>query len=153
MYRLEPLVRIDMKTFIIFVCLIAALSMASAYTPQQQAVYDGLRLSYQIGEAHEKYVLQGDATAYNALVDPWNAWVRANFGQDANLLMQKMTGPVDLQKPFILANNTTDGGIVHAIDASNKYGAKYTTNDMNLLPDPGNMSQIKREGGDYLGGI
>jgi hypothetical protein len=139
---------------ILLVSLIAALSVASAYTPEQQATYDGVRLSYQIGAAYEKYLQSGDATGYNALVDPWNAWVQANFGQDTNLLMQKQTGPMDLQKPFIMANNTTQGGIVHAIDGTGKAkGARYTTNDMNLLPDPGNMSQIKREGGDFLGGV
>lgn len=138
----------------IFILLLAAISLASAtYAPEQQAVYDGLRLSYQIGEAHEKFVQTGDAAAFNTLVDPWNAWVQKNFGQDANLLMQKLAGPVNLQKPFILANNTTGGGMVHAIDGSGKYGPKYTTNDMNLLPDPRNISQIKNEGGAWLGGV
>lgn len=60
----------------------------------------------------------------------------------------------NLQKPYILGNNTTGNkGIVHAIDGSNKWGASYTTNDMNLLPDPGNISQIKSEGGAWLSGI
>jgi len=127
--------------------------MAADYTDQQQATISGLRLSYQIGQAYEKYLQGGDATTFNALVDQWNAWVQNNFGQDANLLMQKVTGPVDLAKPYLLANNTTQGGIVHTIDGSNKYGAKYTTNDMNLLPDPGNVSQIQKEGGAWLGGV
>lgn len=34
---------------IIFLCLIAALSMASAYTDCQQAMYDGTRLSWKMG--------------------------------------------------------------------------------------------------------
>jgi hypothetical protein len=42
---------------------------------------------------------------------------------------------VDLSKPYLLANNSTKGGIVHAIDGSfNGSGSKYTTNDINLLP-------------------
>jgi hypothetical protein len=52
------------------------------------------------------------------------------------MIMQKVTGPVDLSKPYLLANNTTQGGIVHSIDGSNKAGgSKYTTNDINLLPN------------------
>jgi hypothetical protein len=131
--------------------------MAADYTDQQQAIMGGLRLSYQLGEAHEKYMQGGDATTFNALIDQWNAWVQNNFGQDANLLMQKVTGPVDLTKPYLLANNTTQGGIVHTIDGSNKgAGAKYTTNDINLLPE-GAISSYRNSssyvGDGYLGGV
>jgi len=122
-----------MKYIAIFLCIVG-LTMAQGYTEQQQATADGLKLSFKIGQAYEKYQQGGDATTFNALVDQWNAWVQANFGQDPNLLMQKVTGPVDLTKPYLLANNTTQGGIVHSIDGSNKGGAKYTTNDINLLP-------------------
>jgi len=61
-----------------------------------------------------------DIPTFNALADQWNAWVRQYFGEDANLLMQKMIAPVDLSKPYILANNTTGGGIVHKIDGMNQ---------------------------------
>jgi hypothetical protein len=128
----------------------AALSLASAYDSCQQAAYDGSRLSWQMAENYTR----GDTTAFNALVDQWNAWVRANFGEDQSLLVQKLVGPVDLSKPYLLANNTTQDSVVHSIDGSNKAGGpKYTTNDMNLLPDPGNISQIKNEGGAWLGGV
>jgi len=121
--------------FAIFLC-ITGLSMAADYTDQQKAIMQGLRLSYQLGEAHQKYMIGGDVTTFNALIDQWNSWVQTNFGQDPNLLMQKVTGPADLSKPYLLANNTTQGGIVHSVDGSNKAGgAKYTTNDINLLPD------------------
>ena len=111
---------------------------------------DGTQLSWKLATA---YAAQ-DTAAFNTLTDQWNAWVYKNFGQDPNMLMAKLTGPVDLSKPYLLANNTTRGGIVHAIDGSNKVGgAKYTTNDMNLLPDPGNVSQIQKEGGAWLGGV
>ncbi|MCK9566769.1 MAG: hypothetical protein M0Q43_12055, partial [Methanothrix sp.] len=124
-----------MKYIAIFLCIVG-LTMAADYTDQQQSTISGLRLSYQIGQAYEKYLQGGDATTFNALVDQWNAWVQNNFGQDANLLMQKLTGPVDLSKPYLLANNSTKGGIVHAIDGSfNGSGSKYTTNDINLLPN------------------
>jgi hypothetical protein len=133
--------------------------MAADYTDQQQSTLSGLRLSYQIGQAYEKYLQGGDATTFNALVDQWNAWVQNNFGQDANLLMQKVTGPVDLSKPYLLANNTTKGGIVHAIDGSNNgTSSKYTTNDINLLPasaiDKYQKSETGKTMGDgYLGGV
>jgi hypothetical protein len=153
-----------MKYIAIFLCIVG-LTMAQGYTEQQQSTVNGLRLSYQIGQAYEKYQQGGDATTFNALVDQWNAWVQTNFGQDSNLLMKKVTGPVDLSKPYLLANNTTQGGIVHAIDGSNKAGgSKYTTNDINLLPD-GAIAQYRKQqqdavaaglapqGDGYLGGV
>jgi len=156
-----------MKYIAIFLCIVG-LTIAQGYTEQQQATVNGLRLSYQIGQAYEKYQQGGDATAFNALVDQWNAWVQANFGQDSNLLMQKVTGPVDLSKPYLLANNTTQGGIVHSIDGSNKGGSKYTTNDVNLLPDSTRLAYQEQDrakdangnplpgtgvGDGYLGGV
>lgn len=153
-----------MKSIVIIsVALIAAISLASAYTDCQQAAYDGTRLSWKMAVAYTNQ----DTNTYNALVDEWNAWVRQNFGEDANLLMQKLTGPVDLSKPYILANNTTGGGVVHSIDGSNKAGgSKYTTNDMNLLPAsvtqdmyersktaaPGSAEAMAAQG-NYLGGV
>jgi len=147
-----------MKTIIvILLSLIAAISLASAYTLEQQTTIDGVRLSFKLGQAYEK-VLRGESpTTFNALVDQWNAWVVKNFGQDPNLIMQKKTGPVNLQAPYILANNTTSKGIVHQIDGANKAGgASYTTNDVNLLPQ--NVAdQWRREnptsGDGYLGGV
>ncbi len=153
-----------MKYIAIFLCIVG-LTMAADYTNQQQAIMEGLRLSYQLGEAHEKYMQNEDATTFNALIDQWNAWVQTNFGQDPNLLMQKVTGPVNLQKPYLLANNTTKGGIVHAIDGSNNGStSKYTTNDINLLPDGviqqyHNQQQaavaagLAPQGDGYLGGV
>lgn len=148
--------------FAIFLC-IAGLTMAADYTDQQKAVMQGLRLSYQLGEAHQKYTAGGDVSTFNALIDQWNSWVQTNFGQDPNLLMQKVTGPADLSKPYLLANNTTQGGMVHSIDGSNKAGgAKYTTNDINLLPDSARQKYADQDkdaqgnritGDGYLGGI
>lgn len=143
-----------MRNIIIFLSLIAAISLASAYTDCQQAAYDGTRLSWQMAENYAR----GDTTAFNALVDQWNAWVRANFGEDQSLLVQKLVGPVDLSKPYLLANNTTQGGVVHAIDGSNKAGgSKYTTNDMNLLPDSTRYNATTRSyagaEGQWLGGV
>ena len=145
---------------IIFVSLLAAISLAAAYTPEQQVAIDGARLSYQIGQAYERISLQGgDVSGFNALVDQWNAWVAKNFGQDANLLMQKMTGPANLQAPYILANNTTTPkGIVHKIDGNIVSGPSYTTNDVNLLPDAARLNyqataEGRQTGDGYLGGV
>ena len=138
---------------LLFVALIAALSIASAYSPCQQTTYDGSRLSWQLGEAYGK----GDTTAFNALVPAWNAWVRENYGEDAALLVQPLIGPADLSKPYLMANNTTQGDMVHAIDGSNTAaGPKYTTNDMNLLPDAARYNASSNHydlGGQWLGGI
>jgi hypothetical protein len=148
---------------IISISLLAAISLAAAYTPEQQVAIDGARLSYQIGQAYERISLQGgDVSGFNALVDQWNAWVAKNFGQDANLLMQHMTGPANLQQPYLSSNNTTANGVVHAIDGgSGKYGPSYVTNDVNLLPDAAIAkyhAQDQAAGGahvgdGYLGGV
>jgi hypothetical protein len=88
------------------------------------------------------------------LVDQWNAWVVKNFGNDASLLMEKMTVPIDLQKPYVATNDTSGKGIVHTIDSV----AQYTTNDANLLPETARSryeasEQGKATGSNYLGGI
>ena len=120
-----------MKTIMILVSLLAAITLAAAYTPEQQTTVDGVRLSFQLGQAYEKAIQGQDIPAFNSLVDQWNAWVVKNFGNDTALLREKMTVPIDLQKPYVAANNTTSKGIAHKIDGD----AQYTTNDANLLPD------------------
>jgi hypothetical protein len=145
-----------MKTIIILVSLLAVVSLAAAYTPEQQATVDGVRLSFQLGQAYDKAIQGQDVPAFNALVDQWNAWVMKNLGNDTALLMAKMTVPVNLQKPFIAAgNNTTSKGITHEINGD---GAKYTTNDVNLMSDAAiakyaTTEQAKAQGADFLGGV
>ena len=143
-----------MKTIIILASLLAAITLAAAYTPEQQTTVDGVRLSFQLGQAYEKAVQGQDIPAYNSLVDQWNAWVVRNFGNDTALLMTKITAPVNLQKPYFAANDTTGKGIAHKIDG----GAQYTTNDANLLPDSAiaryaASEQGKATGSDFLGGV
>jgi ssRNA-specific RNase YbeY (16S rRNA maturation enzyme) len=142
-----------MKTIILLVSLLTAVSLSAAYTPEQQATVDGVRLSFQLGQAYEKAVSGQDVPAFNALVDQWNAWVVQNFGNDATLLMAKMTAPANLQKPYLAANNTTDV-ITHAMDGT----AKYATNDVNLMSDAAiakyaTSEQGKTQGSDFLGGV
>jgi hypothetical protein len=146
----------SMKTIIILVSLLAAVSLAAAYAPEQQTTVDGLRLSFQLGQAYEKASQGQDIQGFNALVDQWNAWVSKNLGNDTSLLMAKMTAPVDLQKLYVAAGaNTTSKGIVHNINGD---GAKYTANDVNLMSDAAiakyaASEQGNTQGAEYLGGV
>lgn len=118
-----------MKTIIIMlVSLLAAISLAAAYTPEQQNMINGTQLSWKLATAYATK----DTSTFNALVDQWNAWVYQNFGQDPSLIMQKMNAPLDLTKPVVVRNNTTSG-MVHAIDGMSKTNRTVTTNDANLL--------------------
>ncbi len=138
-----------MKYIAIFLCIVG-LAMAVGYTDWQQGAAEGLKIGFKMGQAYEQSLKGINVSGYNAQVDSYNAWVREHFGEDPMLLMQKQNAPLDLSKPVLVANNTTGGGIVHAIDGMNKGNANYKTNDMNLLPE----SAIKKldEGGEYLGG-
>jgi alpha-L-arabinofuranosidase len=116
--------------YIILVSLLAAVSLAAAYTPEQQNMIDGTQLSWKLATAYATK----DTPTFNTLVDQWNAWVAKNFGQDPNMIMAKMTAPLDLTKPTVIRNNTTSGGIVHAIDGMSKANnMTVKTNDANLL--------------------
>ena len=131
------------------------LPSASGYDATQQAMINGTTLAWKMATA---YAAQ-DIPTFNGLADEWNAWVRQYFGEDANLLMQKMTTPVDLSKPYILANSTSSG-IVHKIDGMDEMNrGSYVTNDVNLLPkgvDPATLKAVnpwQQGGAEYLGGI
>ena len=143
----------------IFIALMAvaffALPSAYGYDAAQQAMLNGTSLAWKMATA---YAAQ-DIPTFNGLADEWNAWVRQYFGEDANLLMQKTTAPVDLTKPYILANNTSSG-IVHKIDGMDEMNrGSYVTNDVNLLPkgvDPATLKAVnpwQQGGAEYLGGI
>ena len=131
------------------------LPSASGYDATQQAMINGTTLAWKMATAYADQ----DIPTFNGLADEWNAWVRQYFGEDANLLMQKMTSPVDLSKPYILANNTSSG-IVHKIDGMDEMNrGSYVTNDVNLLPkgvDPTTLKAVnpwQQGGAEYLGGI
>ena len=131
-----------------------AFPAALGYDATQQAMINGTTLSWKMATA---YAAQ-DIPTFNFLADQWNAWVRQYFGEDANLLMKKMTGPVDLTKPYLLANNSSSG-IVHKIDGMNQMNTTYTTNDVNMLPkgvDPTKLKAVnpwQQGGAEYLGGV
>ena len=150
--------RVEILKSVLFALMAVALiafSSAQGYDATQQAMINGTTLSWKIATA---YAAQ-DIPTFNALAEQWNAWVRQHFGEDPNLLMQKMTGPVDLTKPYILANNTSSG-IVHKIDGMDEMnGPRYTTNDVNMLPkgvDPAALKAVnpwQQGGAEYLGGV
>jgi hypothetical protein len=123
-----------MKYIAIFLCL-AGLAMAAGYNDWQQGAADGLKYGFKMGQAYGDALDGINIAGFNSDVDVYNAWVRQNFGEDTNLLMTKMNAPTDLSKPILISNNTTKGGIVHAIDGSFNSSSKYTTNDANVLPD------------------
>ena len=131
-----------------------AFPAALGYDATQQAMINGTTLSWKMATA---YAAQ-DIPTFNSLADQWNVWVRQYFGEDPNLLMKKMTGPVDLTKPYLLANNSSSG-IVHKIDGMNQMNTSYTTNDVNLLPkgvDPTKLKAVnpwQKGGAEYLGGV
>jgi hypothetical protein len=141
-----------MKYIAIFLCLVGVV-MAQGYTDWQQGAAEGLKLGFKMGQAYEQAQKGINIDGFNAQVDTYNAWVRQHFGEDPMLLMQKMTGPVNLQKPVLLTNNTTaPKGIVHKIDGNTLPEGTYTTNDVNLLPDDVRLS-LKPGEGNYLGGV
>lgn len=75
---------------IILTSLILLAGLASAYTPEQQAILDGLNISFQLGIAYDKAMQGQNVAEYNALVDKYNAWILQNFGEDTNLLKPKL---------------------------------------------------------------
>lgn len=145
-----------MKSILIALMAVAYIAFPAAlgYDATQQAMINGTTLSWKMATA---YAAQ-DIPTFNSLADQWNAWVRQYFGEDANLLMKKMTGPVDYTKPYLLANNSSSG-IVHKIDGMNQMNTTYTTNDVNMLPkgvDPTKLKAVnpwQQGGAEYLGGV
>ncbi len=139
----------------LFSCCLAAVSLAAAYTPEQQNTVVGVKLSFQVGQAYEKAVRGEDVAGFNTLVDQWNAWVMSNFGNDTSLLMQKMTVPVNLQSPYAAAiNNSTSSIVRHQMDGTDQ----YTANDINQMSDAAiakyySSEQGRTQGADFLGGV
>jgi hypothetical protein len=145
-----------LRSILIVLMAVAYIAFPAAlgYDATQQAMINGTTLSWKMATA---YAAQ-DIPTFNSLADQWNGWVRQYFGEDPNLLMKKMTGPVDLTKPYLLANNSSRG-IVHKIDGMNQMNTSYTTNDVNLLPkgvDPTKLKAVnpwQQGGAEYLGGV
>ncbi|MGB3919556.1 hypothetical protein [Methanothrix sp.] len=139
----------------ILLCL-AGLAVAAEYTDWQKGAMEGLKKGFEMGQAYQLALDGKDIDGFNAKVDQYNAWVRANFGEDPAMLMNKMDAPIDLSKPVLITNQTVPSkGIVHKIDGSS--GKKVSTNDMNMLSDADinrlyKESESGREVGEYLSG-
>jgi hypothetical protein len=90
---------------VIFLIILAGPSLASAYTAEQQTLLDGMRLSFQLGIAYQQAQQGQNIEAFNTLVDQYNDWVRLHFGEDPDLIMEKMIIPTDasLNAPSSLA--------------------------------------------------
>jgi hypothetical protein len=89
---------------IIVISLILLAGLANAYTPEQQVTMEGVRLSFQLGQAYEKAAQGQDVPAFNDLVDQWNTWVVKNFGNDTTLLMAKLN-----ELPIATSPSTSGG--------------------------------------------
>jgi len=152
-----------MKIKIVYIAILlclAGLAMAADYTDIQKSAIDGLNWGFKMGQAYQLALDGKDISGFNAKVDEYNAWVRANFGEDPNLLMDKMEAKaqIDLSKPVLIANNTTSSkGIVHEMDGSSGERT-ITTNDVNLLSDAAiakyrQSEEGKTMGAEYLSGV
>ncbi len=132
---------------------LVAIPALGQMTDYQKGIAEGLKIGFFM---NQKYVDAQDGinvTGYNQEVERYNAWIRSIFGNDPQFLMQPITSSTsDLSKP-VLISNITSGKIEHKIDGNWGPNATYKTNDMNLLPDPQNMSQVKEHGGAWLGGV
>lgn len=149
----------SMKLIAVFLC-IAGLAMAVEYTDWQKGAIEGIRMGFGMGQSYQLALEGNDINGYNARVDNYNAWVRANFGEDATLLMQKMANntvgtpasanATNALKPTLVTSDTGwTGGIVHELDGS---WGKYTTGDMNTLPDD-YLTHPETKPGNYLPGV
>ncbi len=81
---------------IIVISLFLLAGLASAYTPEQQTILDGMNLSFRLGIAYDRASQGQNVAEFNALVDEYNAWIRQHFGDDPNLLMSKLNEPTTL---------------------------------------------------------
>ena len=103
--------------FVVFVIFIVGLSLASAFAAEQQTTADKptptpspiselANLSFQLGIAYQQAQQSQNVTAFNSLVDQYNAWVQRHFSEGADaLLMSKITAtnlPRVVQKQQIL---------------------------------------------------
>lgn len=135
----------------VFLCL-AGLAVAVEYTDFQKGALEGLEWGMKMGQAYQLALDGKDIDGFNAKVDDYNNWVRATFGVNTTLIMEKMTAgkaPSSLQNPVLVGSDSTmRGGIVHEIDGS---WGKYATGDINTLPDDvTNHPNTWKEGGEYL---
>ncbi len=125
-----------MKGVIIFsIILLAWLSLASAYTPEQQTTLEGMRLSFQLGVAYQQAQMGQNIAGFNTLVDQYNAFIRTNFGEDPNLLMSKINNAYSLPQNLVEQRNP-----FNASSDLSKFGKEQV-----LAQQPSDASKLLRE--------
>jgi len=99
---------------LVILVVVAELSLASAYTAEQQTIADSMRLSFQLGIAYQQAQQGQNVAVFNSLVDQYNTWVRQHFGNDENLLMSKIiaTSGAPITVPSSLAISPNLMGVV-----------------------------------------
>jgi hypothetical protein len=120
-----------MKSIIIGLLLIVGLAAAVGYNDWQQGAVQGLKIGFHMGQAYNDALKGYNVTGFNSEVDTYNAWVRQNFGEDANLMMNKMSGGATPGNPLWINRSTTKP--VHKIDASFQNQNNYPQPDANGL--------------------
>jgi hypothetical protein len=142
-----------MKNSAIFVILLVELSLASAYTPAQQTTIDGMRLSFELGIAYQQAQQGQNVATFNSLVDQYNAWVRQNFGEDANLLMSKIitASGAPITVPSSLAISPNLMGVIqrrpfNASSDLSKFGKQQV---MTQIP-PGSQENVEANAADWI---
>jgi hypothetical protein len=91
---------------IIVISLFLLAGLATAYTPEQQTMLDGMNLSFRLGVAYDNAIQGQNVAEYNILVDQYNTWIRQHFGEDTNLLMSKMNEPPTVPASSAIISNT-----------------------------------------------
>ncbi len=145
-----------MKRLLILLLLasIASPAVAQEWNDYQKGIAEGLKIGFFMNEKYNQAKQGINVTGYNQEVAKYNAWIVSIFGNDPQFLMTPIAEDTTAQKPTLITNTSNMAtGIVHKIDGQSPKGPAYTTNDMNLLPDPQNTTQIKKEGGAWLGGV
>lgn len=84
----------QMKYIVIFLCVIS-LVLAQGYSDWQQGALEGLSIGFMIGQAYERAQNGINLSGFNAQVDIYNAWVREHFGENPDMLMQKINEPIN----------------------------------------------------------
>lgn len=125
-----------MKGVIIFsIILLAWLSLASAYTPEQQTALEGMRLSFQLGVAYQQAQIGQNVAGFNTLADQYNAFIRTNFGEDPNLLMSRINNAYSIPQNLVSQRNP-----FNASSDLSKFGKEQV-----LAQQPSDASKLLRE--------
>jgi hypothetical protein len=128
---------------IIVISLLLLAGLASAYTPEQQTTLDGMNLSFRLGVAYDRAIQGQNVTEYDALVDEYNAWIRQHFGEDASLLVSKLTEPTTMGTTSAAGTQTVTNPFNASSDLS-KFGKQQVYSQI-PVQTPEDISQQEQE--------